>query len=510
MWAFVSGLPVGGVIALAALRDPTPLHLLWGAIAGGALLGLLVMLLARRHDDEFERGRHLAAATSFGWAAVPAAVAVFFDWSPGPWVYVGLVVATLTGALFRATRALGPAGGIVRWKLRASATLLVASAGVLALAATGAAMLATEPEPNTRFSSALYAVDANVVTRPLPVCSGEVRGALVLQERGANPSLSPDGSQLWFDAAIAEDGGRRQIHRLDRRSGNVACVTCGQAGNNVHPSVSPSGVSLIYATDRHATWRHPDDTDLYLAAAHREDRSDPGRRLSFTSSPDESPVFGPGPMMVTWSRRLEGRYDVVAASIRSGHGGLLLGTPGVLASGGAQWIAPVAWSPDARSLLVARGNPYAALAVEAVDPTRFTRELLGTDAARAGSFDGDGGWFAFATTRPLHWAGVLPRALGFALGPIANAQRVHTALTRDSGVRSGATAQAAQAVALDLTDEIAAWGEPTGVAMEPDGSGFVIGQRRHGAGKDARERLVAVQLVCSQTAAAPRAIATAP
>ena len=28
---------------------------------------------------------------------------------------------------------------------------------------------------------------------------------------------------------------------------------------------------------------------------------DPGRRLSFTPGPDEAPVFGPGPMMVTWS-----------------------------------------------------------------------------------------------------------------------------------------------------------------------------------------------------------------
>jgi hypothetical protein len=101
-------------------------------------------------------------------------------------------------------------------------------------------------------------------------------------------------------------------------------------------------------------------------------------------------------------RRSAGRYDVVAASIRSGHGGLLLGTPGLLASGGAQWIAPVAWSPDGRMLLVARGNPFAPLAMEAVEPTRFERQLLGSDAALAGSFDGDGGWLDFATTRPLH------------------------------------------------------------------------------------------------------------
>ena len=502
IWAFLSGLPVGGVMALAALRDPAPLHLVWAALAGGAILATVVTLLARRHDDEFERGRHLAAATCFGWAAAPAAVAVFFDWSPGPWVYVGMVVAALAGALFRATRALGPAGGWLRWKLRASAIIVVASAGALAFAATGAVLLAREPEPNARFSSLLYAIDAGVVTRPLPVCGSEAREVAVLEERGAAPSLSPDGQQLWFDAAVAEDGGRRQIHRLDRASGAVTCITCGQPGNNVHPSVSASGVSLVFASDRHATWRHPDDTDLYLAAA-RGSKLDPGRRLSFTAGPDESPVFGPGPLMVTWSRRSEGRYNVVAASIRSGHGGLLLGTPGLLASGGAQWIAPVAWSPDGRTLLAAHGNPYAPLAMEVVDPTNFARELLGTDAAAAGSFDGDGGWLAFATTRPLSWAGVLPRALGFALGPIANAQRAYAPLHRDSGIRSGATAQAARAVALDLSNEIAGWGEPTGVAIEPDGSGFVIGQRRRD-GDGVRERHVAVRLACTQTAAAPR------
>ena len=103
---------------------------------------------------------------------------------------------------------------------------------------------------------------------------------------------------------------------------------------------------------------------------------------------------------------------------------------------------------------------------------------------------------------------MLPRALGFALGPIASAQRVRQPLHHESGVRSGATAQAATAAALDLGAEIAAWGEPTGVAIEPDGSGFVIGQRREDDGGDGvRERLVAVQLACTQTALAPREIA---
>ncbi len=504
LWAFFSGIPVGGMIALAAFRDPAPLQLAWGALAGGVLLALLVSMLARGHDDAFERGRHLAGATSFGWAAVPAAVAVFFAWSPGPSVYVVLVVAMLAAALFLAARALGPGGGLLRWKLRAATSFLLGSVTVLAIAAAGAALFAVAPEPSARFSSVLDAIDAEVVTRPMPACSAEPRAVAVLLTRGAHPALSPDGAQIWFDAESDADGGRRQIHRLDRATGTVICWSCGSLGNNVHPSISSSGVSLLFQSDRDASWRHPDDTDLYLAAAQRAENPDRGRRLSFTVGPDESPVFGPGPMMVTWSRRLAGRYDVVAASIRSGHGGLLLGTPGVVANGGAEWIAPVAWSPDARSLLVARGNPFAPLALEAVDPNTLSRRLLATDAALAGSFDGDGGWFGFATTRPLQWAGVLPRALGFALAPIAIDWRKREPLYRDTGVRSAATEQPASAAAIAIAADLSSWGEPTGLAIEPDGSGYVLGQRRRDD-DGVHERLVAIQLACTQTAFAPRA-----
>ena len=62
--------------------------------------------------------------------------------------------------------------------------------------------------------------------------------------------------------------------------------------------------------------------------------ADPSRRLSFLRGPDSHPIFGPGPQMVTWSHRESGRYQVVAAGIRSGHGGILLGNLGVLADGG--------------------------------------------------------------------------------------------------------------------------------------------------------------------------------
>lgn len=68
-------------------------------------------------------------------------------------------------------------------------------------------------------------------------------------------------------------------------------------------------------------------------------------------------------------------------------------------------------------------------------------------------------------------------------------------------MRSGASAEPARASALALPEALARWGEPTGIAWEPDGSGFVLGQRRAGA-TGADERLVEVTLSCGGSALA--------
>ena len=209
-------------------------------------------------------------------------------------------------------------------------------------------------------------------------------------------------------------------------------------------------------------------------------------------------------MMVTWSRRVAGRYDVVAASIRSGHGGLLLGTPGVLANGGAQWIAPVAWSPDGRTLLVARGNPFAPLAMEAVDPTALRSPAAGQRRRARGSFDGDGAWL---DVRDDATAALVGRVAALARLCARAARECAARCTSRCAARPASAAarrrRPPHAAALALPAEVASWGEPTGVAIEPDGSGFVLGQRR-GDDDGVHERLVEVQLACTQTAVAPR------
>jgi len=501
LWSFASGLPLGAFAAIASApdADTAAARAPWGALAGGLLLALATSLLARWRDDEPERGRHLAAAASAGWLAVPAGLAWWSGFAPGRAGWLAGCVAVLAFALWKGAHTLGPAGGTRRQLLRAAlfvagGAVAAVAIGALAAAARGAG--ASTPSP--RLADTLFDLDAAVATRALPSCSPEPRAVRVLLAEGAHPRLSPDGRTVWFDAPAAGDGGRRQIHRLERAGGAPRCWTCGEPGNNVRPHLAEPGLALVFDSDRTATWLHPDDTEVYLASATH---ALPSRRLTFHPGPDERALLGPGSQRVAWSRRDGGRYEVASAALRSGHGGILLGKVGVLARGGSDWIAPLAWAPDARTLVLARGNPFAPLTGIALDPATGAEATLGRTIAPAASFVADGGWLAFATAQGGHRGGALPAALGFALGPWATALERQLPLLGGTGVRAGPSAEPAAAAPLALPAALATWGEPTGLALAPDGEAFVLGQRRAGAA-GVEERLVEVTLSCADTALA--------
>lgn len=500
LWSFAAGLPIGAFAAAAWAPDAAraAARAPWGALAGGLLLALATSALARWRDDELERGRHLAKAASAGWFAVPAGLAWWLGFAPGRGAWFGGSLALLAAALWRGARALGPAGGLPRQALRAAGFATGGAVAALAIGAAGAALRgAGVAPPDPRLAAMLYDLDARVATRPLPSCAPEPRALRVLLDRGAHPVLSPDGAVLWFDAPAE---GRRQIHRLVRATGEMVCWTCGEPGNNVRPDIAEPGLSLVFDSDRAATWLHPDDTELFLASAVRPAAS---RRITFRPGPDEGARFAPGARLLAWSRRDGGRYEVAAAALRSGHGGVLLGHVAALVAGGAEWIAPLAWAPDARTVLVGRGNPFAPLTGFALDPATGETTPIGDDLAPAASFVADGGWLAFATAQGGHRGGALPAWLGFALGPRAAALARREPLRSGTGVRSGPTDAPAAAMALALPDELAAWGAPTGLALDPDGAGFVLGQRRLAAdGSGAEERLVEVTLSCVESALA--------
>jgi hypothetical protein len=488
IWAFLAGLPVGVLGALAAGAGSWTAFEV-GAPAGGAALLLAAAAAARFASPEAERGAHLARAASVGLAALPAAAGAWLGLLPGAGPALAVVALALAVRFALAMRATGPGGGMLRQLGAAAGALSLGAAAYLAASAllaafAGPARETSVPESRARY---VYGVDAGVALGPDPGCEPAVAETETLAA-GANPATQ-SGDVVWYDAPGPD--GRRQIHRLDRRSGAVRCWTCEEPGRNRRPRLARSGASLVFETDRYATPFEPVNWELQLASA-RGDVPAGSRRLTFDAAPDAFGSLDPGGRLVVWSSGRGGRYAVATAPLRSGHGGLVLGGPTALLPGGAAWIAPLAWSPDARTLVALRGDPFGAQEAFAFDPaTDRTAPLTAPGGARvvAASFSGDGTTLAVATTRPAAAAAAVPKTLGFLVARLAALAPREPARFRGTGVRIGPPwADALAEVALG---DVARFGHPTGIALEADGRAFVLGQR-HGK----VERLLRVELRC--------------
>jgi hypothetical protein len=251
---------------------------------------------------------------------------------------------------------------------------------------------------------------------------------------------------------------------------------------------------VLFDTDRWATLAEPLNTEIQLIGAAPEDAGQGSRRLTVSPGPDDHALFGPGSSLVVWSQGGDGRYAVVSGALRSGHGGIMLGAGRVLYDGGSRWTAPLAWSPDARTLVVVRGNPLRPLEAKLVDPATGAEVPGGHDVpgTASASFDADGGWLALPATERASAAGLLPARLGFLVAPFANRGGGGAPRFKTTAVRAGESWGEGAGIALG---DDAAWGEPTGVALAPDGQSFVVGQRR-ATGAGVEERLLHVSLDC--------------
>lgn len=490
-WSLLAGLPLGALAAWAIAGPGSAVALAAGAAAGGLALVAAVSILDRRMGGERARRIHLAAGASVGWIALPALLASALRLGPAPGWQLAGVAALLGVALFRGARRSG-AFGVGRLLVSGALTLVLGTIGVVGMAGLVAASGPGDPEWDEQRAAALFDLDAAVATRPLPRCASAPAQVRVLRDAGAHPRLGADGRMLWFDAEGPE--GRRQIHRLDRTRHESVCWTCGEPGNNVRPAPGNRASGVVFDTDRHATGWDPSNTELHLVTGRGDGPPPPSRRLSYHPGPDEHAILARGTGLLIWSRGTGGGYRVVSAPVRSAHGGLMLGAETLLAFGGSQWTAPLAWSPDARSLVVMRGNPFRPLPAALVDFAGDRRSVLAADAAGPGavSFSADGGWVAVATSRRARLTGLLPAGLGFALAAFATRAAESEVLFRGTGLRTGeAWGEKAE---LDLGDA-ADWGEPTGVALAPDGQVLVVGQRRTRDGA-VSERLLEITLDC--------------
>jgi len=496
VWCLVAGLAPGALAVLAFAPGPGAPSLLAvqaGALLGGGVLLLVTSLMARRPQDEPDRGAHFARAASAGLIALPALAATLLGLAPGPRVWLAATIAVLALALFLASRRRAPAGGIAGQLVAATSALVGGSLAILLVAGLLATLRTADVERDEAQRHAIFDHDAGVETVALPSCAPRAERIEVLASTGAHPRLAASGSQLWFDAPGPD--GRRQIHRRMQGSGETRCLTCEEPGNNRHPAPDREGSVVLFDTDRHATWRQPANTELHLLNASAAERGVASRRITWLPGPDERPIFAPAPNTLAWSRGEAGRYRVVSSGLVSGHGSLQVGGVGTLHEAGAAWVAPLGWSPDARTLAVLRGNPLGPGEVRAHDPATGEARALASTASSAAalSFNADGGWYAVATARRAAAAGLLPDVLGFALAPALALAGDGLRFHDGSEVLWGPTGGEPRPVDLG---ESAGWGWPTGIALEADGTGFVLGQRR--AGEDGfEERLVAVRLDCS-------------
>jgi len=493
-WCCLAGVPLGILAVLAIAPDAAAWTVEAGALAGGLALLAIVWLVARRRDDDPDRGRHLATTTGLAFAAWALLAGRLFGIGPPLLASGAALLVLLALAIARAAWRTGPAGGPGRWAAVALGALLAGVATALAWTGIGAAFAPAPAAPTPPQIDAVYDLDARVVTRPLPRCAARPARIEPLLDRGAHPRYTADARVLWFDARA--EGGRRQLHRLERESGAVQCWTCGEDGNNRYPAPTEDGAGVVFETDRWATPRDPANTELHLTGGGGTAPEFGSRRLTVSPGPDERPLFGPGGGIVAWSREHDGRYDVVLAPIRSGHGGVLLGRTRPLLPGGAAWTAPLAWSPDARLLLLVQGNPLRPLEALTLDMVTGQTTWVGGDfpGSATASFGGDGGWLALPFATRARVAGLLPAWLGFAVAPLARLGLGDgLRFEPPAGVRAGEPW--GEGAPIDLGED-AAWGEPTGVALEPDGRAFVLGQRRR-TSAGIEERLVRVVLDCA-------------
>jgi hypothetical protein len=495
LWCFLVGLPLGALVALGVRRVPAAIEIELAAIASGVLLVGAASLVGRFRDDDPDRGRHLAASASVGLAALPGLATTILDAGPPPLVVAGVTAAALAASLVRGAWRSGPVDGLLRRTLAAGGALLLGAVAVVGWSVTDGSLEPAAPAPTTQQTNAVLDLDARVATRALPRCAATPLRVEPLLDRGAHPRITTNGEHLWLDAR-AEDG-RRQIHRLELATRTLRCWTCQEDGNNTRPSPTEDGAGVVFETDRWASWRERANTELQITTGRGDDPGPGSRRLTVSPGADTAPLFGPGAGLVAWSRSAGGRVDVVTAPMRSGHGGLLLGTPRVLHAGGSRWAAPLAWSPDARSLVVVRGNPLRPLEATSIDLATGVASPLGDDVAGTASaaFTPDGGWLALTTTSRGRVGGLLPDRLGFLVAPLDRLLVRDGPRHRGTGVRAGEPWGPGAEVALG---EVSAWGEPTGIALEPDGRAFVLGQRRRGAAGP-EERLVRVVLDCASS-----------
>ena len=342
----------------------SPERLIYCALGFGILWALTVSAVALFREGDSDRDAHVAIASSSALVGLPGLFAAVAQLS-AEWVLLSTVFAVMGFGLLYGLWTGAKPGGWRRQVLFALGFPTIGGLFVFGGAAGVAASRAVAPVFDEQRAAAIYDVDARVVNRPLPTCGPDPSKIEVLLERGARPRLSRDGGFVWFDAEV---DGTRQIHRLELESRDVKCWTCGEVGNNLRPTLANGMDAVVFETDRHSTLWEPFNTELH-AIEGRSWPPAPSRRLTRNTGPDDHAIAAPEQSRIVWSRLDNGRYSIVIARVRRETTGFSFGSVTTLESGGSAWLAPAAWSPNARALVVVEGNPFRPLAAHTAPTT---------------------------------------------------------------------------------------------------------------------------------------------
>lgn len=306
-------------------------------------------------------------------------------------------------------------------------------------------------EHSDTLRDAVLDLDSRVALRERIACEPRVAASEAIAA-GIAPRLDAEARFVWFEGAGPD--GRRQVQRFAWRTREVECLTCSEPGNNRRPAPHPTARAVLFDTDRFASALRPFDRELMVLTTNPTQPPRPSRRLTWDAARDTHALYDPSGLGLAWSRwALAGRTQ--RALIRFGHGSISLGSPATLARGGFGSARPLAWSPDARSFVVATAGD-----TRLVDFAGDSRTLGSEHVA----FSADGTLVARAE---------------------ASAEGTRVVL----GEARGDTRE----VALG---ELAAWGAPAGIALAPDGEAFALAQTRAG-----EERISWAQLDCAAPAA---------
>jgi eukaryotic-like serine/threonine-protein kinase len=212
---------------------------------------------------------------------------------------------------------------------------------------------------------------------------------------GDDPAWTPDGKDIVFASSPSNPfwtKGEGQLWRVPSAGGKPAQITDRERFDAVHPSCSPNGRRIVFASARFGT---TNQRDILTVAATG------GVPVHVTNDPsmDLNPIWSPDGEYVYFSSDRGGSMNLWRVAIDE-ETGAVSGQPEPLTSP-AQWAGPISLSADGRHVAYSARESRSNIEKISIDP-REARVVAGPSAVTklssivdAPAVSPDGEWLAF-------------------------------------------------------------------------------------------------------------------